>query len=847
MPLNRQKINELIARGKTKAALDLLREAAIDTAGEELTNEIARLSNRYQSTHEARLNRTISQEEADVELNNIIVALQQIAKKLDETQANAAPAASGSGTRMAPPSSLQRLLRTTQYVFSRLTKQPLQFPGVKWALVLSVLLHPRVLHFIDRRVAGLLDQEEGLFPPAGYPGYYFWAIWIGWAAVLFFTIRKILQTGAVKLGFLPADNSPIKGLRSFGFEDAEIFKELQREEDLAVCLHGLADDGYRFGILTGESGAGKTSFIRAGLHAAIQDRHCPCVVVKLTNEPPAASVAAALEEQLPAVRHLPQEGGLKRLLQQALEQQNCPEILLVLDQFEQFFTQQKTAESRRPFIDDLQDCYESLPEVKILISTRKDFLGYLFEIQNKLNYSLVARNNYFDLKKFSPLQASEIFKVIARSEGLAYDRDFIYAMCGDELASREDGLVSAVDIQILAFIIQGQQASEQAFTRAAFQRMGGIEGLLLRFLQEQLETPNRYNQDQAALKVLLAFIDLDRNVRAGELTLRKLEDKVDQSVSRLDLPPILQWLESLRLVTKTETKDKAARYELAHERLIIPLRNLAGKALSKMDQANINLDQRTNEWLANDKESRYLLKWREYRNIRRHEKLLTWGKNERHKRELLRSSGRKYRLRAGVLSTVLFLALLGWGIRQTNGYIFNYQVKNDIKRIILSALEREQAPFLDSLPVVDPILAIDIAERLNAKGTRDRAYARIVVEMSDSVRSNADYLNRAAAVAEKIENESYKYSAYSEIAAAAAQLGDTTLAINNLKQAVSAAEKIENESDKYSAYRSIAAAAGQLGDESILSLDCPGRKDREGIFQIFRLSFYSRGSRPIGR
>ena len=79
-------------------------------------------------------------------------------------------------------------------------------------------------------------------------------------------------------------------------------------------------------------------------------------------------------------------------------------------------------------------------------------------------------------------------------------------------------------------------------------------------------------------------------------------------------------------------------------------------------------------------------------------------------------------------------------------------------------------------------------------------------------------LSLLIAQVEKIEKEFYKSFAYSEIAAAAAQLGDTTLAINNLKQAVSAAEKIENESDK-SAYRSI------LGDDSILSL-LIGRKDR---------------------
>ena len=106
---------------------------------------------------------------------------------------------------------------------------------------------------------------------------------------------------------------------------------------------------------------------------------------------------------------------------------------------------------------------------------------------------------------------------MAEAEGLEFDSSFVYDMCKEELASKDDGLISAVDIQILAFIIKGQQLEEKAFTRSAFQKMGGVEGLLQRFLEEQLKTPNRYNQDQAALKVLLAFIDLENNVRSGDL------------------------------------------------------------------------------------------------------------------------------------------------------------------------------------------------------------------------------------------------------------------------------------------------------------------------------------------
>ncbi|MCB9041428.1 MAG: hypothetical protein H6557_32815 [Lewinellaceae bacterium] len=89
----------------------------------------------------------------------------------------------------------------------------------------------------------------------------------------------------------------------------------------------------------------------------------------------------------------------------------------------------------------------------------------------------------------------------------------------------------------------------------------------------------------------------------------------------------LDWLEGLRLITKTEAKGKAPHCELAHECLIPSLRNLAGKTLSEAGQANILLERRANEWIANDKKRRFLLSWGEYRNILGNEKLLVWGKS----------------------------------------------------------------------------------------------------------------------------------------------------------------------------------------------------------------------------
>src|SRR5439155_11262783 len=68
----------------------------------------------------------------------------------------------------------------------------------------------------------------------------------------------------ISLSSTPQPN-PIKGLFPFRLDDAGIFVHLQRERDLKRCLAAIKDADFRFGVLYGESGTGKTSFLQAGL------------------------------------------------------------------------------------------------------------------------------------------------------------------------------------------------------------------------------------------------------------------------------------------------------------------------------------------------------------------------------------------------------------------------------------------------------------------------------------------------------------------------------------------------------------------------------------------------------
>ena len=842
----KKQLERLVTQNQIIKALHELKEISKD---EDVHIQILQLEARYRNLKRSRKLGTHEGGKLRMDENQIIQAIFELIPDVFEMEGipdlespgnQASPETTKPTTPRKQKLASRDLSYAVRYTLSNIFRRPAE-NGIIWLVILIGVALWLLSNFPE-----WIDKDPAFAARYKWPAL--WGLLILLLLLVGAKIQQLLQKTRQLKPFDTADSdqSPIKGLRSFDFEDAEIFKSLQRTDDVGVCLKGILQSDFRFGVLSGESGCGKTSFVRAGLHAALEEKEMACVVVKLSNESPLDSINKALSEQLKGMPDQARYTDLFSLLEFAVSKTPNGRLVLILDQFEQFFTHQKTVGERKGFIEHLRKCYLELSPVKILVSLRRDFTGRLHEIQKALAYLLQADYNYFDLEKFSPAQAAAIFQVMAEAENMAFDEVFIRQMCEEELASIEDRLISAADIQILAFIIKGRQSSDKAFTQTAFQKMGGIDGLLQRFLKKHLETPNYHNTDQAALKVLLAFIDLNNNVRVGGLNLVELNRKLADSRITPLLPAILNWLEDLRLITKTLPSNNEPIYELAHERLILPLNNLAGRTLGEVEEANQILNKRTNEWLAGKQKSRYLPSWREYRLIQRQQKrqLIRWGKNKERKEKLLQTTRRRFvrQFSAILLPLLLFF---GWlGVQQTNWYIFNRKVPNTLANLIIENLSRtEQIKILDSLAFVHTDFAYATIGRLNDQTIKDRGYNQVIKVWTDSLALDSSQLIPTAAfeAAAQIESAYYQSSALRDIANAIAQLGDTTQAHTYLRQAGQAAAQIENESYQSKVLREIANAAAQLGDIGSL------RQAGQAAAQIESTSYQSKALRDIAK
>lgn len=336
---------------------------------------------------------------------------------------------------MSPPST-DLLQSSTEKLASFVTWIAELIQKRNW-FTLLLLIDVAWFFFANPGVAGQIYQTfTGSELPEQYSGF-FWLVlglfFIAALGVAVATMPRPLQLDVSE----GAARKAIKGLRSFGVEDAEIFSRLQRNESLKDCLESISRDDFRFGILIGESGCGKTSFLQAGLLPRLSqpDATLRGVYVKFSDRPPIETVAAALIDCLKLPKSTLNEPNFLTVLTAAVETAQKP-VVLLFDQFEQFFVHQPRMSDRQPFIDALTEwyCHPDPPPVKILVSIRADLMHELHAVQQALGYTL-SRYQIFKLEKFDPAEATEILRVFAEIEELSFERRFVEELTQTELTT----------------------------------------------------------------------------------------------------------------------------------------------------------------------------------------------------------------------------------------------------------------------------------------------------------------------------------------------------------------------------------------------------------------------------
>ena len=392
-----------------------------------------------------------------------------------------------------------------------------------------------------------------------------------------------------------------------------------RQQDVDRLLSRIEDDQYKLTIIHGQSGVGKSSILKAGLiprlnqQKFLKGRKIRAIALnnyidwltdlttQLHPDPldsldpssplqPSTALYSPLQSSLGAFRftqHTLQTDPLDPL--DSLDPPQPPTaphsslltphsslltstqnqlLVLIFDQFEEFFFEWPDLQERRAFWQFLSDCINE-PFVNVILSLREDYLHYLLECERLtdleiINNDILSRDVRYYLGNFSPSDARTVIETLTHRAQFDLEADLVEALVADLSAERQE--VRPIELQVVGAQLQREDIRTLAQYRALADSPKQV--LVERFLRESVRDCGQENQELANL--ILFFLTEEGGIRPQK-TREELEADVEdlllQDATDLDFALVLEILVGSGLVFEIPASPEP-RYQLVHDYLV---------------------------------------------------------------------------------------------------------------------------------------------------------------------------------------------------------------------------------------------------------------------------------------
>lgn len=349
---------------------------------------------------------------------------------------------------------------------------------------------------------------------------------------------------------------PYKFLDYYTEHDAAMFFGREPEID-AVCSQILARRSF---ILHGRSGVGKSSMLRAGVMPhLLKHGHLVFAVRSFTD--PLSQMKAALMDvlEMPAADEgIPSVSSLQALVERIRELPAGRFVVVLFDQFEEFFTLLDEAQ-RKPFIEAVGQLAADpgLP-VRFVFVLREDVLAEMSQFKPAIPEIF---HHEYRLQRLAREQAARAITEPAQAVGCRYEPELVFRLL-DDLSDHDT--VDPPHLQIVCDTLYDARDEEDRITLEAYERLGAAPHILTEYLTRVLR---RFNTADLTIvqQILLALISAD----GQRLVLRvsELEDRIKLNSHASRFPVLIEELVAARIIRR-RSQDGDSWAELAHECLI---------------------------------------------------------------------------------------------------------------------------------------------------------------------------------------------------------------------------------------------------------------------------------------
>ena len=340
-------------------------------------------------------------------------------------------------------------------------------------------------------------------------------------------------------------------------------------------------------ILHGPSGVGKSSLVEAGLIPILQQESIdtrdilPVLQQVYTHwrQDLGDSFAKAISE-LESREVLPRfiQANNDLLLILADQEKLNRVTVLIFDQFEEFFFNNKDINRRQQFYQFLQKCL-AIPFVNVIISLREDFIHYLLECNRVVNLDIVnndilGKKYLYYIGDFSVETAKSVIQSLTAQTTFSLTSELTDELVKDLAGNL--GNIRPIELQIVGSQLQ----SENIITLAEYQIKGPKQALVGRYLEEVIKYCGSENERLA--KVVLYFLTDENNTRP--LKSRVELEEYTEKPERMEL--ILTVLVKSGLVLRIPA-NPSDNYQLVHDYLAYFVR----KKMSEAAQISAELEK----------------------------------------------------------------------------------------------------------------------------------------------------------------------------------------------------------------------------------------------------------------